>query len=263
VGTAALGANTTGHSNTSVGKASLLTNTTGESSVAIGYSALNKNTTAGNNVAVGWKALEANTVGFENTGLGNQAGDEITTGDQNTAAGSNALGKVTTGDGNTGLGRAAGDLTTTGGNNISIGLNSDPTANDVSNQITLGNGDNDNLRCADTSISTLSDERDKENIENIPHGLDYILAIRPVKFDWKTRDGSREGKKDYGFIAQELAKVEEKFESAEYTRLVHKENPEKWEADVMKTYPILIKAIQELSETNKKLTSRIEELEKK
>jgi hypothetical protein len=30
----------------------------------------------------------------------------------------------------------------------------------------------------------------------------------------------------------------------------------------MKTYPILIKAIQELSDQNKKLTSRIEELEK-
>ena len=60
------------------------------------------------------------------------------------------------------------------------------------------------------------------------------------------RDGSRVGKKDYGFIAQELDQVETDFDSAEYTRLVHKDNPEKWEADPMKTYPILIKAIQEL-----------------
>jgi hypothetical protein len=70
--------------------------------------------------------------------------------------------------------------------------------------------------------------------------------MRPVKFDWNRRDGSSKGKKDYGFIAQELDQVEETFGNKEYTRLVHKDNPEKWEADPMKTYPILIKAIQEL-----------------
>ena len=123
------------------------------------------------------------------------------------------------------------------------------------------NGSNDNLRCADTSISSLSDLRDKKNIEDIPHGLDYILAMRPVKFDWETRDGTRVGKKDYGFIAQELDQVEQDFGSAEYTRLVHKENLEKLEADPMKTYPILIKAIQELTAENEDLKSRIEVLE--
>ena len=100
----------------------------------------------------------------------------------------------------------------------------------------------------------MSDLRDKKNVEDIPHGLDFINALRPVKFDWNARDGSRIGKKDYGFIAQELDQVEKDFDSAEYTRLVHKDNPEKWEADPMKTYPILIKAIQEL-------TARVKELE--
>ena len=79
--------------------------------------------------------------------------------------------------------------------------------------------------------------------------------MRPVKFDWNARDGSRVGKKDYGFIAQELDQVEETFGNKEYTRLVNKENPEAWEADPMKTYPILIKAIQELK-------AEIEELKK-
>ena len=72
--------------------------------------------------------------------------------------------------------------------------------------------------------------------------------MRPVMFDWNARDGSRIGKKDFGFIAQELDAVESKFGYAEYSRLVHKENPDMWEADVMKTYPILIKSIQELSD---------------
>ena len=91
--------------------------------------------------------------------------------------------------------------------------------------------------------------------------LSLINQLRPVKFDRETRDGSRIGKKDYGFIAQELDQVEETFGNKEYTRLVHKENPEKWEADVMKTYPILIKAIQELKAQNDSLITRIETLE--
>ena len=129
------------------------------------------------------------------------------------------------------------------------------------NSFTLGNGDVNNLRCNDTSISSLSDERDKTNIEDVPFGLDYINALRPVKFDWNRRDGSSQGKKDFGFIAQELDQVEEQFGLREYTRLVGKDNPEKLEADPMKTYPILIKAIQELSAQNEDLKSRIEVLE--
>jgi len=112
--------------------------------------------------------------------------------------------------------------------------------------MTLGNASNDTLRSNVTSISSLSDRRDKKNIEDIPHGLDYILAMRPVKFDWDRRDGTMLDRKDYGFIAQELDEVQEKFGNKEYTRLVLKDNPDRLEADPMKTYPILIKAIQEL-----------------
>ena len=187
--------------------------------------------------------------------------DNNTTGADHTAVGMDALGDMTTGGCNTGLGRYAGSEITTGTNNSVIGFNGQASSATVSNEVTLGDGNISNLRCNDTSISGLSDERDKENIEDIPHGLEYILALRPVKFDWNRRDGTFEGKKDYGFIAQELDQVEQDFGSAEYTRLVHKENPEKWEADVMKTYPILIKAIQELKAENDSLKTRIEALE--
>ena len=146
-------------------------------------------------------------------------------------------------------------------NNTLVGNTAQPSTATVSDEITLGNGNVTNLRCNDTSISSLSDERDKENIEDVPFGLDYILALRPVKFDWNRRDGSSQGKKDFGFIAQELDQVEEQFGLREYTRLVQKDNPEKWEADPMKTYPILIKAIQQLKEENEDLKSRIEVLE--
>jgi len=37
---------------------------------------------------------------------------------------------------------------------------------------------------ASNGVSTTSDERLKENIENIPYGLDYLNTLRPVQFEW-------------------------------------------------------------------------------
>ena len=261
VGRESLCANTTGAGNSALGQSSLFKNTTGDQNTALGRSALICNTTADNNTAVGFESLRANTTGAENTAIGSDSMLVSTTGCKNTFIGRNSGRDNTEGDENVAIGFNSGCQNTTGDNNAMIGNFAQSSSATVSNEFTLGNGSTNNLRCADTSISSLSDLRDKKNIEDIPHGLDYILAMRPVKFDWDTRDGTREGKKDYGFIAQELDQVEETFGNKEYTRLVSKENPEQWETDPMKTYPILIKAIQELSEENKDLKSRIEALE--
>jgi len=232
-----LALNTTGENNVSIGSSSLVKNTTGDGHTAIGASALACNTTGDQNIAVGIFALNKNTTGERNVAVGYKAGCQLTNGVENTY-----------------IGYLAGDTSTTGLNNSAIGHEADVSSAGVDNEFTLGNGSIANLRCNDTSISSLSDLRDKKNIEDIPHGLDFINALRPVKFDWNRRDGTAKDLKDYGFIAQELDKVEQDFDSAEYTRLVHKDNPDKWEADPMKTYPILIKAIQEL-------TARVKELE--
>jgi hypothetical protein len=87
-------------------------------------------------------------------------------------------------------------------------------------------------------------------------------------FDWNrrpiiTEDGNEIinevyiGRKDFGFIAQELDTVQETFGYEEYTRLVHKDNPDMLEADPMKTYPILVKAVQELAAQVAELQSRV------
>ena len=62
------------------------------------------------------------------------------------------------------------------------------------------------------------------------------------------------GKKDFGFIAQELKVAADATPYAKSMRLVHEDNPEKLEADPMKTFPIMVKAIQEL-------TAKVEALE--
>ena len=221
--------NTTGDLNTAIGRLALYTNSTGTSNSALGSGAMSNNTTGGYNVGIGRDALASNTTATDNTAVGYKAGYGVTTGYINTLLGSNA-----------------GSTITTGVNNTCIGHNSQASSASVYNEITLGDVYVNNLRCNDTTISSLSDVRDKTNIEAIPFGLDYICAMRPVKFDWDRRDGSANGRKDFGFIAQELDVVEQTFGLSEYTRLVHKDNLDKWEADPMKTYPILIKAIQEL-----------------
>jgi hypothetical protein len=141
----------------------------------------------------------------------------------------------------------AGNTTTTGVNNTCIGRGSTSSSATVYNEFTMGNSSTSNLRCADTSISALSDERDKTNIVDLPLGLSFINTVRPVSFDWDTRDGTRVGKKDFGFIAQELLVAGNATDYADHMRLVSEENPDLLEADPMKMFPVLIKAIQELS----------------
>ena len=125
----------------------------------------------------------------------------------------------------------------------------------------MGNSNTDNLRCNDTSIASLSDQRDKTEIVDLPIGLDFINAVRPVKFKWATRDGNiKDGRTDAGFIAQELQAVENS-KSVDYLRLVLSENSEKLEAAPNKLFPVLVKAIQELSAKNEALEARIKTLE--
>ena len=67
------------------------------------------------------------------------------------------------------------------------------------------------------------------------------------------RDGSVVDKKDVGFIAQELNKLQEEFGMKEYLNLVDESNPERLTVDLYKLIPILVKAIQEL---NKKIEDK-------
>ena len=145
------------------------------------------------------------------------------------------------------MGHGAIENVTTGDNNTGVGYNSQASGATVDNEFTLGDSSIANLRCQDTSISTVSDERDKTNIVDIPLGLTFLNTVRPVSFDWAARDGSKVGKKDFGFIAQELKIAEDATDYADHMRLVHDNNPDLLEADPMKMFPIVIKALQELS----------------
>lgn len=219
--------NTSGSENTNVGHASGYSNTTSSHRTSIGYYA-NQYITGNQNTAVGSYALRGvsgSSTGQYNTAVGYTAGEDMTTGTTNTL-----------------VGWGAGKDITTGSNNSCIGNGSAPSANDATNEITLGNSSITAIRCQVQTISALSDERDKTNIEDSAYGLDLINSLKPVTFDWNMRDGAKVGEKDLGFIAQDLQEVDD-----ENLQLVYSNNPEKLEASYGRLIPVLVKAIQDLS----------------
>ena len=167
----------------------------------------------------------------------------------------NGAGLATASANNTCIGNGAGSRLTTGSGNTIIGTGAQPSTATVSNQITLGDANVTALRCQVTTITSLSDARDKKDIADLDAGLGFINALRPVQFTWDMRpttgmDGEviegRKGDPDTGFLAQDL-KAAQVDTGITIPGLVHDDNPEKLEAGYGKLLPVLVKAIQELS----------------
>jgi len=216
-----------------------------------------RNVNSSHNTFIGYEAGQAfgvsSTDAKQNTLIGYRAGNMIRglayTGQY--AFGCTYLGHQT--------GNGAGNLT--GENQIVIGRNAAPSSGSVDNEITLGDSNITALRCAVTSITSLSDERDKSEIKDLEYGLAFIDALQPREFVWDNRAETRtevdednnetevefysanKGKKDFGFIAQEVQELDN-----DTLRLVYSENEDKLELSYGKIVPILVKAIQELKE---------------
>ena len=271
--------------NTAMGSGALASSTGSAGfSTAFGYSALAAATSGGSNTAVGNNALLRLNTGSYNTAIGNSSGGYITsgtdntfvgeasgfstsTGINNTAVGSNALNPNSSGSSNVAIGKNAnlnnGDNNTcvgmqtsgsTGSNVTCLGYFAASSTSSVSNEITLGNSSVTAVRYYGT-LTSVSDVRDKTNIQPLIPGLNFINRLNPVSFDWNMRDGGKVGVADTGFIAQDLQSCQSLTQEF-IPGLVYAENPNKLEASYGKLIPVLVKAIQEL-------TARVAELEGK
>jgi hypothetical protein len=250
-GTSQFGAQIQGSKNVAVGNYALIGNlndynATSVENTAVGYSAMQRARNADYCAAFGAYALGA-TFGSLVDGdycaaFGHSAGRALTSGAQNTLLGANA-------------GYSGTNNLTTGSNNTIIGYNAASSSATVSNEITLGNSSIATLRCQVTTITSLSDARDKANISDLPAGLNLVKALRPVEFDWNMRDGGRIGEHDTGFIAQDLKAAQEST-GVSIPGLVYENNPDRLEAGYGKLIPVLVKAIQELN-------AKVESLEAK
>jgi hypothetical protein len=95
-----------------------------------------------------------------------------------------------------------------------------------------------------TTISSISDARLKENVQDLDVGLGAILALKPRKFDWKAGKG-KDIKGDRGFIAQEFEQV--------FPNLIDEwadpapEGEASYKSVRQDLIPVLVKAIQELA----------------
>ena len=279
VGIGSLPAITSGTNNTATGYNTLNLDTTGYSNVANGYSALAVNVGGFNNIAVGAVSLTANTSGNHNTGVGHSSLTTNTTGIKNTAIGAFALNANTdgytntaigqealygntSGYTNTALGYRAGLAITTGSNLTCIGFGAAASAVNATNQITLGNSSVGSLRCQVTSITSLSDRRDKAEIKTITEGIDFVKKLNPVTYTWNTRDKAKVGIKAAGFIAQELLELQKNSKIGDNLDLVSSDNPEKLEARYANLLPVLVKAIQDQQKIIELQEQKINALEK-
>lgn len=249
-----------GVSNVAIGDRASTSMTYGGSNVTIGPTS-GQYLNGSRSVALGSTALRGDptlqATGDDNIGIGTQTGQSLTTGATNFFAGYQSGRLVTTGSNNVFAGNLAGDATTTGSNQIVIGYNADASSATVSHEITLGNASITTLRCQVTTITSLSDARDKTDIQPLNAGLEFVEALNPVSFTWNMRDGGKVGEADTGFIAQDL-------QSAQATTgvsipgLVYDVNPDKLEAGYGKLIPVLVQAIKDLSAKVNLLEAQLE-----
>jgi hypothetical protein len=109
-----------------------------------------------------------------------------------------------------------------------------------------------------TTISAISDQRLKENVQDLDAGLDKIMALQPRKFDWKEGKG-KNIKGDRGWIAQEFEQVFPDMIDTWKDEAPEGEEPYKSvRADLI---PVLVKAIQEQQAIITALTARVAALE--
>jgi len=252
--------------NTVVGNLVFTQNIGSSSNTAIGYQALYSNTTGSLNTAIGGGAMGNNLTASYNTAIGVSSLVSNTTGAANTAIGVSSLYSNTTGTNNTAIGYEAGygggsNSNTTGDNNTFIGKGSTGASSSASDVITLGNSSIATLRAQVTTITALSDKRDKKNIAPLNAGLDFLTKLRPVSFTWNTRDKAKVDIEDTGFIAQELLAVQEDT-GITIPNLVSQENPNKLEAGYGTLIPVLVSAVQELTAMVKQLQDEITTLKR-
>jgi trimeric autotransporter adhesin len=165
-----------------------------------GYKALNASTPGLFNTAFGASALEVDSIGTTNVGLGAFTLSKNTTGSGNMAIGFSALQSNISGNTNIAIGTQAGANIISGNNNVFIGsfvnANDEAPANAVvigtsaignaSNKVRLGNS---GITVVEGQVpySTPSDGRFKTNVKENVSGLDFIMKLRPVTYQFNTK----------------------------------------------------------------------------
>ncbi|HNW91132.1 MAG TPA: tail fiber domain-containing protein [Bacteroidales bacterium] len=114
-----------------------------------------------------------------------------------------------------------------------------------------------------------SDLRYKTNINDIQYGLNEVLKLRPVSYNWKNEKLNIGTGKNLGFIAQEMENivpdvvVHTQTEIDKETNQPGSEFPDAYSVKYSELIPVLVKAIQEQQAQIEQLKQEIELLKEK
>ncbi len=208
IGAYALHTDSTGAANTAIGCQALLSNSLGGGNTATGFQTLYSLFAGFDNTADGVGVLYSQYVAFNNTGSGAYALAFNTTGSDNTAMGASSMYNSTSGDLNTAIGVQSMYSNITGSNNTAVGTLADMSSGNLNNATAIGNGAivnaSNKVRIGNTAVTVIegqvpfttpSDGRFKFNIQENVRGLDFIMKLRPVtyQFDVKKQEGFTRG----------------------------------------------------------------------
>jgi trimeric autotransporter adhesin len=285
-----------GDNNVSIGRLSMRTNTTGYENVSIGYEAMYDNTSGYNNIAIGERALYNNTTGNNNVAIGYWACQGDANGVYNTGVGRYAL-YQNQGNYNSAFGYAAGagagsptytycsflgydsDATGSYTNAMALGYSASVT---TSNKVRIGNTSITRIE-GQVTWSSASDGRVKENITENVVGIDFIMKLRPITYNFNKdkqdqiigRTDSSEYAEKYdiekikfsGFIAQEVeqAALEVGYDFSGVKKPAHQNDLyglsySEFVVPLVKATQEQQKDIEALKEENEALRKEIEEL---
>jgi trimeric autotransporter adhesin len=218
------------------------------------------NSIGGNNAAIGFNCMYNNTTGSPNTGIGNWTMISNITGNYNTALGSYA------------------DVSTDGlSNATAVGYDA---IVDASNKVRIGNTDVTVIE-GQVPFTTPSDGRFKFNVREDVKGLDFILKLRPVTYQFNTKkeDDFIKGVKDRaravpvvyneammvrrtGFIAQEVEKAARQ-SGYDFEGLKAPKNEREYYSLSYASFVVpLVKAVQEQEGVIRQQQERIDDLSK-
>jgi cell division protein FtsB len=206
----------------------------------------------------------SNTLGNENTFLGAHAGYNNNLGNNNTFVGNFAGLVNTAGTNNTFIGFYAGASSSNLTNATAIGTGAIANAD---NSVMIGNTDVTSIG-GQVSWSTFSDRRLKHSFQESELGLNFILSLKPVSYEYKA--SGQAGIRYTGLIAQDVEKSLKKL-NTQFSGLVRPKNKNDFYSIRYGDFVVpLIKSIQEqqeqinqLKSENEMLLERIEKLEQK
>ncbi|MFM2394048.1 MAG: hypothetical protein RLZZ546_2030, partial [Bacteroidota bacterium] len=275
IGMGAMQSNLSGGLNVAVGNEALAYSINGFN-VAVGHQALGGFNNSGNeNTALGYRALIKNTSAYKNIGLGWLSGSEITSGSENISIGylssrflSSGLSNIFIGN-NSGPDVGFGNIT----NSICLG---NLQANNLSNQAVIGNASTAAIG-GFQNWSNYSDGRMKTNVqENVP-GLDFINKLRPVTYNRSVDLANKilgvdtiydrsstlydvEKIRYTGLIAQEVEAAAQAINFDFSGVKPAKHDKDLYSVSYSELIMPLIKAVQELSQENELLKSKLNEV---